>query len=66
MAEWDWLSRIPVIVFTASEDPEDERKAYELGARRYLRKPDDYGVLVDAAKAELDPQIETQERQIGE
>ena len=66
MAEWDWLSRIPVIVFTASEDPEHERRAYELGARRYLRKPDDYGVLVDAVKEELDPQTETQERKISE
>ena len=28
MAEWEWLSKIPVIVFTASEDPEHERSAY--------------------------------------
>ena len=28
MAEWEWLAKIPVIVFTASEDPEHERSAY--------------------------------------
>jgi DNA-binding response OmpR family regulator len=66
MAEWDWLSRIPVIVFTASEDPEHERRAYELGARRYLRKPDDYGALVNVAKEELGLQIEPQERKRGD
>ncbi len=53
-------------MFTASEDPEHERKAYELGARRYLRKPEDYGALVDAVKEELDPPTETQERKISE
>ncbi len=30
MAEWEWLVKIPVIVFT-SEDPEHERRAYALG-----------------------------------
>ena len=65
MAEWEWLAKIPVIVFTASEDPEHERIAYELGARRYLRKPDDYGALVEAVKEELGPQTETKERQAG-
>lgn len=53
MAEWDWLANIPVIVFTASEDPEDERRAYELGVRRYMRKPGDYGVLAEAVREEL-------------
>ncbi len=27
MAEWEWLAKIPVIVFTGSEDPEHERRA---------------------------------------
>ena len=53
MAEWEWLAKIPVIVLTASEDPEHEQRAYALGARRYLRKPHDYGVLVDTVRGEL-------------
>ena len=56
MAEWEWLAKIPVIVFTASEDPEHERKALALGARRYLRKPNDYEALVEAVKEQLSPQ----------
>ena len=55
MAEWDWLARIPVIVFTGSEDAEQERRAYALGVRRYLRKPNDWSALAEAARAELGP-----------
>ncbi len=62
MAESKWLAKIPVIVFTASEDPEHERRAYAQGVRRYMRKLDDYGALVDAAKEELRPQTETMEQ----
>jgi len=61
MAESKWLAKIPVIVFTASEDPAHEQMAYVLGVRRYMRKPGDYGALVDAAKEELRPRIETEE-----
>ena len=53
MAEREWLAKIPVIVFTASEDPEHERRAYELGARRYMRKADNYGELAVAVRQEL-------------
>ena len=59
MAESKWLAKIPVIVFTASEDPEHERRAYALGVRRYMRKPDDYGALVGAVNEELRPRTET-------
>ena len=52
MAEWEWLVKIPVIVFT-SEDPEHERRAYALGARRYMRRLDGYGELVVAVREEL-------------
>ena len=62
MAESKWLAKIPVIVFTGSEDPEHEQRAYALGVRRYLRKVDDYGALVDAAKQELRPRTETTEQ----
>jgi len=60
MAESKWLVKIPVIVFTASEDPKHERRAYALGVRRYLRKLDDYPALVEAAKEELRPRTETE------
>ena len=66
MAEWKWLAKIPVIVFTGSEDPEHERRAYALGVRRYLRKPDDYGALVEAVKEELGQGTEMRERQVGQ
>lgn len=36
LAERESVSRIPVIVFTASEDPEHSQRAYELGVRRYM------------------------------
>ncbi len=65
MAESKWLEKTPVIVFTASEDPEHERRAYALGVREYMRKPDDYGALVDAVRAELHPRTKTKQRKIS-
>ncbi|MCH7891630.1 MAG: hypothetical protein IH921_09015 [Gemmatimonadetes bacterium] len=53
MSEWNVFAKIPVIVFTASEDPEHLRRAYALGVRRYMRKPENYGALVEAVKEEL-------------
>ena len=66
MAESKWLAKIPVIVFTASEDPEHEQRAYALGVRRYMRKLDDYGALVDVVKEELRPRTETRKRKISD
>ena len=71
MAESKWLAKIPVIVFTASEDPEHEQRAYALGVRRYIRKLGDHAALVDAVSEELYPrtqtdQDETEERKISE
>lgn len=34
------FTRLPVIVLTHSDDPADIRRAYELGATSYFRKPD--------------------------
>lgn len=34
------FTRLPVIVLTSSENPSDIRRAYELGATSYFRKPD--------------------------
>ncbi len=53
MARRKRLKDIPVIVFTASTDPEHARLAEEYGVRRYLKKPAQFGVLVAAIKEEL-------------
>ncbi len=53
MARRKRLKDIPVIVFTASTDPEHARLAEEYGVRRYLQKPAQFGVLVAAIKEEL-------------
>ena len=63
LAERKEVSWIPVIVFTASEDSEHARRAYALGARRFMRKVDDYGELTEAVKEELHRWIETQQRE---
>ncbi len=65
LAEREGVSSIPVIVFTASEDPEHARRAYGLGARRFMRKADDYGNLTGAVKEELHRWIEPQQREAG-
>ena len=64
----EWLGRdhrfadIPVVIFTSSSSPEHARRAYALGARRYLVKPADFGELVTAVKKELsrwaDPRLD--------
>ncbi len=35
------LHRLPVVVFSASSEPEDRRRAYSLGAGSYVVKPQD-------------------------
>ena len=47
------LKNIPVIVFTASTDPEHARMAEEFGVRQYLQKPADLGDLVATIREEL-------------
>ena len=49
----DKLKNIPVIVFTASTDPEHARMAEEFGVRQYLEKPNHLGDLVETIKEEL-------------
>ena len=52
----EWLGRdhrfadIPVIIFTSSSNPEHAKRAYSLGARRYIEKPANFGKLVEAVK----------------
>ncbi len=38
----DELSRIPIVVLSTSNRPEDVRRAYELGARGFIQKSFDY------------------------
>lgn len=36
-----FLHRLPVVIFSASSEPEDRRRAYSLGAGSYVVKPQD-------------------------
>ena len=65
LVQQEGISRIPVVVFTASEDPEHAWRAYSLGARRFMHKPDDYGNLIEAVKEELRSWIEWKSRSAG-
>ncbi len=56
--------RIPVLVFTASANPDDAERAYALGARAYRRKPADFPVLVRAIE-DLLAEEEARERGNG-
>ena len=44
------LRCIPVIILSGSADPADLRKAYELRANCYIRKPNDLDEFLDAIK----------------
>ncbi|MFQ5900733.1 MAG: response regulator [Thermodesulfobacteriota bacterium] len=45
---------IPVIFLTAKDRPEDEKRAYELGAKAYIKKPYEASVLLDEIKKALE------------
>ncbi|MGB3615528.1 MAG: response regulator [Elainellaceae cyanobacterium] len=45
------ISRIPVIVLTASEQPNDIKQAYALGANSYMVKPIGHDMLVRMVEA---------------
>lgn len=51
------IRRIPVVVLTSSDQPEDIRSSYELGAASYVRKGGDLSEVVDywIGTAELPP-----------
>lgn len=44
------LKRIPVVMLTASRQPIDVNRAYELGANAYLVKPVNFDALVEMLK----------------
>ncbi len=45
------LKRIPVIVLSSSQNPEDVAKAYDLRANCYLTKPTNFEAFIDVVKA---------------
>ena len=42
--------RLPVVVFTSSDEEEDLIRSYELGANSYVRKPVEFSQFVEATK----------------
>ena len=53
MRDQEQLREIPVIMFTASTNPEHARRALALGVRRCLQKPAHFGDLVEAVRQEV-------------
>ncbi len=53
MNESERLADVPVIVFTASTNPEHIERAYALGVRRCMQKPPNFGDLVETVKEEI-------------
>jgi CheY-like chemotaxis protein len=47
----EMLKRIPVIVLSSSQNPDDVAKAYDLHANCYLTKAPNYEAFVDVVKA---------------
>ncbi len=45
------LRRLPVVIFSSSDDPKDIRRAYDAGANSYLCKPHSTGDLSALLKA---------------
>lgn len=44
---------LPVVVLTASGEDADVARSYELGANAYLRKPVDFAIFIECARAML-------------
>ncbi len=45
------LQRIPVIMFSTTNNEHEIRRCYELGANSYITKPDSFGGLQDIVRA---------------
>ncbi|MBC7977335.1 MAG: response regulator [Myxococcales bacterium] len=41
--------RLPVVVLTSSNEPQDIASSYDLGANSFMQKPVDFGAFVEAA-----------------
>ncbi|HWI62726.1 MAG TPA: response regulator [Symbiobacteriaceae bacterium] len=44
----DRTRRLPVVVLTSSDNPEDMRESYRLGANSFVKKPADFRDFIDA------------------
>ena len=60
------LGRLPVIVFTSSDEPSDVEKAYSLGASAYLVKPSSYLSYSEVIRTLKDFLLHGFEPQFGE
>lgn len=45
------FSKIPIVIFSTSNNPEDINQLYELGANSYITKPYSYNELVEIVEA---------------
>jgi len=50
MREDERTKRLPVVIFTSSDEEEDLIRSYELGANSYVRKPVEFSQFVEATK----------------
>jgi CheY-like chemotaxis protein len=50
MREDERTKRLPVVIFTSSDEEEDLIRSYELGANSYVRKPVEFSQFVEATR----------------
>jgi len=50
MREDERTRRLPVVIFTSSDEEEDLIRSYELGANSYVRKPVEFSQFVEATR----------------
>ena len=50
MREDERTKRLPVVIFTSSDEEEDLIRSYDLGANSYVRKPVEFSQFVEATK----------------
>jgi len=49
---------IPVVIYTSSDDPEDLKNSYMLGANSFVKKPEDYEEFIETLKKIVDYWLE--------
>ena len=61
-ASQPYMARVPVVVFTSSEDPDLPRQCFALSAREFKIKPTDFTELVEVVHRVLDHWLPESER----
>jgi len=56
--EGKYTKDIPVVVFTSSDDPEDLKNSYMLGANSFVKKPENYEEYIETLKKIVDYWLE--------